>query len=352
MRRVFVSHPSDRLAHYYGDRALAALRAVAEVRLNPEPRELSTQELIEAAQGCEAIVAYRQTPAPAALFAALPELVAFLRCAVDIRTVDVQAASAHGVLVTQASAGFIPAVVEWIVGVMVDLARGTSRYAQAYHAGLSPVPVMGGQLHSATLGVIGYGQISRRLCDVALALGMRVLVSDPHAVPQHPGLRAVTLGQLLQESDFVVCLAAANAHTENLMNEDAFARMKPGAFFVNASRGELVDEAALLAALDGGHLAACALDVGRAPDQMPSPALARHPRVVATPHIGGLTIPAIEHQALETVTQLQQLLAGELPMGAVNAAQATRLQRWRQRSDVVDTLTSTNEAASPTIATR
>jgi D-3-phosphoglycerate dehydrogenase len=65
-----------------------------------------------------------------------------------------------------------------------------------------------------------------------------------------------------------------------------------------------------------------------------------------------LTIPAIEHQALETVTQLQQLLAGELPMGAVNAAQATRLQRWRQRPDVADALTSTDEAASPTIATR
>jgi D-3-phosphoglycerate dehydrogenase len=128
--------------------------------------------------------------------------------------------------------------------------------------------------------------------------------------------------------------------------------MKPGSFFVNASRGELVDEAALLAALDGGHLAACALDVGRAPDQMPSPALARHPRVVATPHIGGLTMPAIEHQALETVAQLQQLLAGELPMGAVNAAQATRLQRWRQGSDIADASTSTDEATSPTITTR
>ena len=80
--------------------------------------------------------------------------------------------------------------------------------------------------------------------------------------------------------------------------------MKPGAFFINASRGDLVDEAALLHALDSGHLAGCALDVGRAPDQMPSPALAAHPRVIATPHIGGLTPPAVEHQALETVAQL------------------------------------------------
>jgi D-3-phosphoglycerate dehydrogenase len=216
---------------------------------------------------------------------------------------------------------------------MVDLARGTSGYAQAYHQGLSPSPVMGRQLHGATLGVLGYGQIARSLCDVALALGMRVLVSDPHAAPQSPAIAHVDQDRLLAEADFVVCLVSASAQTHNLMDEAAFARMKPGACFVNASRGELVDEAALLAALDSGHLGACALDVGRAADQMPSPALARHPRVVATPHIGGLTLPAIEHQSLETVAQLQQLLAGEVPVGAVNAAHATRLQRWKHGSD-------------------
>jgi hypothetical protein len=101
----------------------------------------------------------------------------------------------------------------------------------------------------------------------------------------------------------VVCLAIANADTENLMNAQAFARMKPGAFFVNASRGNLVDEAALREALDRGHLAGCAMDVGRAPDQMPTPELARHPKVIATPHVAGLTPQAIEHQSLETVAQ-------------------------------------------------
>jgi D-3-phosphoglycerate dehydrogenase len=107
--------------------------------------------------------------------------------------------------------------------------------------------------------------------------------------------------------------------------------MKPGACFVNASRGNLVDEAALLAALDSGRLAGCALDVGRAPDQMPSPALARHPRVIATPHIGGLTPPAIEHQALETVRQVDDLVHGRVPPGAVNAAAAHRLAAFFAR---------------------
>lgn len=329
MTVVYVSHPSHRLDQYFGPRALRQLRAIAEVRLNPEARELDTAELVAAAQGCDALIAYRQTPAPRSLFAGLPQLAAFLRCAVDIRTVDVAAASEHGVLVTQASAGFVAAVSEWIVGAMVDLARGISGYAAEYHANGTATPVMGRQLRGATLGVIGHGQIGSDLAGLGLALGMNVLVNTPEPVPPRAGLRQVDLRELLASSEFVVCLAPANAQTANLMNAQAFGAMQPGSFFINASRGELVDEDALLAALESGHLAGCALDVGRAPDQMPSPALARHPRVIATPHIGGLTVPAIEHQALETVAQLEQLQRGTMPRGAVNPEHALRLRRWR-----------------------
>jgi len=330
MTTVFVTHPQDKLAQYFGARATRALEAIAEVRFNPEARELSTAELLAAAQGCEALIAYRQTPGPEALFRALPQLAAFVRCAVDIRTVDIAAASAHGVLVTQASPGFVPAVAEWIVGVMVELGRGTGRYAQAYHQGESPAPVMGRQLRGSTLGVIGYGQIGRYLGELAQAFGMRVLACDPQPIAKAAMLEQVGLPALLAQSDFVVCLAPANDRTERLMNAQAFAAMKADAFFINAARGELVDDQALLAALESGHLGGCALDVGRAPDQMPAPALARHPRTIATPHIGGLTLPAIEHQALETVSQIAALIRGEMPPGAVNAAHATRLAAWRQ----------------------
>ena len=106
--------------------------------------------------------------------------------------------------------------------------------------------------------------------------------------------------------------------------------MKPGAYFINASRGNLVDDDALRAALDSGRLAGCALDVGRAPDQMPMPDLARHPQVIATPHTAGLTLPAIEHQSLETVAQVAEIIKGRAPKGAVNAEQATRLARLRR----------------------
>lgn len=329
MARIFLTHPDEARRLYYGDKALTGLRALGEVRLNETGRELGTAELIEAARDCDLIVSYRQTPGEAALFQGLPNLAAFSRCAIDIRNVDVPAASAQGILVTQASAGFIPSVSEWAIGAMLDLCRAISASTEAYHAGQVPVAPMGRELRGATLGVIGYGQISRYLCPLAQAFGMRVLVSDPYAQVDEPGITRVALSQLLAEADHVVSLAVATEETENLMNAEAFARMKPSAFFINPSRGNLVDEAALLHALDAGLIAGCAMDVGRAPDQMPTPALARHPKVIATPHVGGLTPQAIEHQALETVAQAAEILQGRAPKGAVNTPQATRLARLR-----------------------
>jgi D-3-phosphoglycerate dehydrogenase len=332
MIRVFVSHPPDKLDTYFGAKATRALRDIAEVRFNDEPGTLSLEGLIAAARGCDALIAYRQTAAPEPLFRELPGLFAFLRCAVDIRTVDVAAASAHGVLVTQASPGFVAAVAEWVIAVMIDLGRGIGRYAEASRSGLPLTPFVGRELRGATLGIIGLGRIGAALADLGLAFGMRVLASTPQPFDDRGGrVRALPLAALLGEADFVVCLAPANAETENLMDAAAFARMRPGSFFVNAARGELVDDAALLAALDSGRIAGCALDVGRAPDQMPATELARHPHVIATPHIGGLTGPAIEHQALETVAQLGSLLKGAVPVGAVNADHAHRWRRWLDR---------------------
>ncbi len=327
MTIVLVTHPREKLDQYFGQSAISALRTFSTVRFNPEARDLSTEELITLGADCDVIIAYRQTPGTASLFRGLPRLSAFMRCAVDIRTIDVDAASAQGILITQASAGYVPAVAEWAIAAMIDLGRGLTRYAEGYHHRHPVAPFMGRQLRGSTLGVIGYGQIGRYLADLALALGMQVCVTDPLNIERRDNLQQLDLDTTLSTADFVVCLAPANAQTENLMNAQAFARMKPGAFFINASRGDLVDERALLQSLESGHLAGCALDVGRAPDQMPTDLLARHPLVLATPHVGGLTMPAIEHQALETVEQLASLIKGEIPLGAVNAAHATRLSR-------------------------
>ena len=319
---IFLTHTPAMRRNYYGETALAGLRALGDVRLHEAEAPLDPAQLTAAASGAIVIVADRMTEGPEAVFAALPRLSAFVRVAVDIRNVDVAAATAAGVLVTRAGPGFVPSVAELVLGLAIDLARGISAYAAAYRAG-TPGAVMGRQLAGSTLGIIGYGSIGRHLAPLAAAFGMTVLVADPN-VPVGAPFTQVALGHLLAGSDFVVCLAAATEATENLMDAAAFARMRPDAFFINVSRGGLVDEAALEAALRAGRIAGAALDVGRAADQMPSPALAALPNVIATPHIGGLTPPAIAAQALETVSQVEAILRGEPPPGAVNAKGWTR----------------------------
>jgi D-3-phosphoglycerate dehydrogenase len=319
--KILLTHSPEARELYYGPRALAGLRQVGEVRLHQGRRPLEGEALIEAASDCDLIVSYRQSPGPAALFERLPKLKAFLRCAIDIRNVDVAAASRAGVLVTQASAGFVTSVSELVIGLMVDLSRGVTRSTIEYRSGHGPTATTGKELKGSTLGVIGYGAIGREVVRIAEALGMHVLVNDPYVkdVEQTP------FDELLGKSDYIVPLAVATAETENLLNDGAFSRMKRGAYFINVSRGNLVDEAALEAALDSGQLAGCAIDVGRAPDQMPTPRLAARPDVIATPHTAGLTDPAIEHQSLETVAQAAEIVRGRVPKGAVNA------EHWKRR---------------------
>jgi len=318
--RILLTHSPEARALYYGERALAGLRKLGEVKLHEGPAPLEGEALITAAADCDVIVSYRQSPGPAALFERLPKLVAFVRCAIDIRNIDVAAASKAGVLVTQASAGFVASVAEMVLGFMVDLSRGITRSTMDYRAGRVPKAVMGKELRGSTLGIIGCGAIGREVSRIGKALGMRVLVNDPYV----KDVEQTSFDELLRRSDYVVPLAVATAETENLMNAAAFAKMKPGAFFINVSRGNLVDEQALEAALDAEGLAGCAMDVGRAPDQMPTPRLAARREVIATPHAAGLTPAAIEHQSLETVAQAGEILKGRAPKGAVNAGHWTR----------------------------
>ena len=330
MTTVFLTHTPDMLANYYGERALAALRKLAPVRLNEAGRVLDDpRALAEAARGCAIIVSDRQTPGPADFFRQAPDLLAFLRVAVDIRNVDVGAASAQGILVTHATPGFVASVAEMALGFMIDCARNITGATLAYRAGREAEARMGRQLKGATLGIIGYGAIGEYLAPLGLALGMRVLVADPYKAVRTAGLTQVPLTELLADADFVVCLAIANEETENLMNAGAFAAMKRTAYFINLSRGNLVDEAALASALAEKRIAGAALDVGRAPDQKPSLALAARSDVIATPHTAGLTPEAAEHQAFDTVGQVADILAGRMPPGAANAEAAHRLARLK-----------------------
>lgn len=327
MPTVLLTHTSDMRANYYGERALSALRALCDVRLNDTGKVLDADALAKAAQGCEIIVSDRMTAGPAEFFAKAPaSLAAFLRVAVDIRNIDVAAASKIGVLVTHATPGFIASVAEQTFGYMIDFGRHTVDYTNEYRAGRDPVPRMGRQLAGATLGILGYGAIGEHVARIGVVLGMKVIVSDPFKTIDEPGVAQASFEDVLAQSDYLVCLVVANEQTENLMNAAAFARMKKSAFFVNVSRGNLVDEQALADALDRKVIAGAGMDVGRAADQKPSLFLAKRSDVYATPHSAGLTPDAAEHQAFDTVNQVKEILAGRMPPGAANGDAAHRLK--------------------------
>ncbi|MDN4999478.1 NAD(P)-dependent oxidoreductase [Bradyrhizobium sp. GCM10027634] len=323
--KVLLAHTPEMRRNYYGDRSLNGLRAIADVILHEGEQALDAGALVNAAKEADIIVADRMTEGRGEIFGQLPRLRAFVRCAVDIRNVDVDAASQAGVLVTRAGPGFVQAVAELAVGFMVDLSRGVSRTTADYQAGRKPEARMGRQLAGSTIGIIGYGSIGRYLAEIAKVLRMNVLVADPFADVSGSAIRHVALDELLAASDYVVCLAIASEQTEKLIGEAALARMQKHAVFINLSRGNLVDEAALAKALLENRIGGAAMDVGRAPDQMPTPELARLPNVIATPHVGGLTPQAIEYQSLETVRQVEAIIKGEAPVGAVNA------ERWTRR---------------------
>lgn len=327
MLTAFLTHNPEDLQAYYG-RALPELRSIADVEHNPLPRDLSTPELIEAAAGCDVIIAHRSTPGEAVVFAELPGLLAFLRCAVDISTIDVAAASADGVLIGHADKSFVPSTAELALALMLDLARNVSASTIDYRNNVQPSQRPGRQLRGRTAGIIGYGAIGSYLADLLRGIGMRVVICDPVVDATVYGFEQAGFGELLAQSDFVLPLAPAMATTENLINAEALAAMRPGAMLVNVSRGELIDEVAVAAALDSGHLGGLAMDVGRAPDQRPSPSLAGRPGVVATPHLGGLTPENADAQAMSSVEQVRAIVAGEVPPRTVNADHARRLRDW------------------------
>ncbi len=331
MLTAFLTHDPEDLEAYYG-RSLPELRAIADVVTNPFDRDLTTPELIEHAAGCDVIVAHRATPGEAAVFEQLPGLLAFLRTAVDISTIDVDAATANGVLVAHADKSFVPSTAEIALALMLDLARNVSESTVDYRNGVEPPQRAGFQLRGRTAGLIGYGVIARYLADVLRAMGLSVLVTDPHTDDAaDDGFEQTSLDDLLGRSDFVLPLAASTSETANLIDADALSKMRPGTMLVNVSRGELLDEGAVAVALDAGHLGGLAMDVGQAPDQRPSPELARRPGVVATPHLGGLTPENADAQAHSSVEQVAAILAGEVPPRSVNADAASRLRAWWAR---------------------
>jgi D-3-phosphoglycerate dehydrogenase len=240
--------------------------------------------------------------------------------------VDVGAATARGVAVAHTPGKNAESVADLTLAFLVMLARGIRAAQEFLLAGgelggsnFEGAQFLGDDLGGRVLGLVGFGQVGRRVALRALAFGMDVLVHDPFVEPSEAtDVRFVDLDELLAGSDFVSLHARASADNEQLFDASAFAAMKPGAAFVNTARASLVDEEALVQALESGHLAGVALDVVR-----PRPDGSRHPlighrRAVITPHIGGATHQTLARGAQMLADEIARLAAGQAPGNVVN----------------------------------
>lgn len=227
----------------------------------------------------------------AAAFALAPNLKVISRTGVGYDNVDVAAARAVGVTVCYAPEAPMVSTAEHTIALLLAITKGLPAMQARAAAGLAGTGPQPGalELDGRVLGVVGLGRIARRVATAALGLGMRVVAADPFVAEAPAGVTMVPLDDLLAIADVVTLHAPATPDTRHLMTTATFAAMKPGAYLVNCARGALVDQHALLAALDTGRLAGAALDVTE-PEPLPvGHPLLTHPRVIVTPHVASGT---------------------------------------------------------------
>ncbi|HLF57947.1 MAG TPA: phosphoglycerate dehydrogenase [Thermoanaerobaculia bacterium] len=269
----------------------------------------------------DALVVRSATKVTRALLASPGRLRVIGRAGVGVDNVDVDAATERGILVVNAPTANLTSATEHTLALMLALARRLPAADASMKRGeWDRKSFVGIELQGKTLGVVGFGRIGQRVAARARGLEMTVVAFDPFldpALASRLGVEMLPLDALLAAADVVTLHTPLTRETHHLVDAARLARMKPGALLVNCGRGGVVDETALLAALESGRLGGAALDVFEA-EPPASLDLVRHPRVVATPHIGAQTGEAQERIAIETAHTVLAALAGEMPSAAVN----------------------------------
>jgi len=295
--------------------------AQVDVRLG-----LSARELEALIPSYHALIVRSGTRVNAALLDAGRNLVVVGRAGVGVDNIDVEAATRRGITVVNAPTTNIVAAAEHTIALMCALARQIPQADQSVRAGeWKRERFVGVELVGKRLGLVGLGRVGTQVARRAIGLGMDVVAFDPYVSSeraQQLPVNLVSWEELLTSSDFVSLHTPVTSETKKLLGAKEFAVIKPGARLINAARGALVDEAALLAALDAGRLAGAALDVFETEPPVNS-RLLRDERVVVTPHIGGSTQESQVRVSLEIAGEVLAVLAGRPARFAVNAPLAS-----------------------------
>jgi len=281
----------------------------------------SRDQLLELIACADALLVRSRTKVDAALLRAGTKLRVVGRAGIGVDNVDVAAATELGILVVNAPTANLLSAAEHTLALLLALARNVPAADASMKAGeWTRSRFEGVELQGKTLGIIGLGRIGQQVAARARAFEMKVIAFDPYLTPdqgERLGVELADLETVLEASDAVTLHVPFSEETRSLLDAERLAGMKRGALLVNCSRGGVVDETALLATLDAGHLGGAALDVF-AQEPPADRALAGHPRVVATPHLGAQTAEAQERTSTETAQMVLAALSGSLAVTAVN----------------------------------
>lgn len=278
-------------------------------------------ELANDLSNADALIVRSATQVTAGLIAAAPKLRVVARAGTGVDNVDVPAATARGILVMNAAGANSVSVAELAVGYLVALARAIPAADASMKQGVwDKKRFMGIELRGKILGVVGFGRIGREVAARARAFGMEILAYDPFLASRAAdaaGVPLVTLDDMLARADFLTLHVPALAETRHIINAERLARTKKGVRIVNTARGELIDDAALAAAIQSGQVAGAALDVFD-PEPPVDWTLAKLPQVIATPHIAASTVEGQELVGNETAVQVRDYLKDGVIRNAVN----------------------------------
>jgi D-3-phosphoglycerate dehydrogenase len=243
------------------------------------------------------------------------------RAGIGVDNVDIPAATSRGVVVMNTPFGNSITTAEHAIALMFALARDIPQANASTHSGKwEKSRFMGVELTGKALGVIGCGNIGSIVADRALGLSMKVLAYDPFLTAERAtalGVEKVELDDLLARADFITLHTPMTDQTRGIIDAKALARMKPGVRIINCARGGLIDEAALKAALESGHVAGAALDVFAVEPAKENPLFALE-QVICTPHLGASTSEAQENVALQVAEQMSDFLLQGAVINAVN----------------------------------
>ncbi|MBM3494903.1 MAG: hydroxyacid dehydrogenase [Armatimonadetes bacterium] len=292
----------------------------------------SASELIELLRDCDASLASSESYTPE-VFDACPKLKIVSRCGVGYDAVDVGAATRAGVVCTNTPGAMVDAVADFTVGLILMCARRMGELDALVHAG-GWAEISGTLVYGKTLGLVGFGQIGRAVARRLAGFDMRILVHDPF--PGDDGgltIERVSLAELLSASDFASLHAPSTPETARMFGREQFAAMRPTAYFINTSRGALVDEAAIIEALNAGEIAGAALDVTAQEPLPPDHALRSAPNLILTAHNAFNAREAASRMCNMAAYQALSLMRGEEPEATINpevyASPALRCPRPR-----------------------